>query len=160
LRSLGLKEGVNPFFNNEKIWVGNDGYMKLTFTNWNTARLILCIWHASDGYLNAHQPELTISLEPFKQVTISVADKVLHNAFSAIYPDTKVAGQIYNTWGEFSVSGHSSTINVSREPWMRGHSMDIRSRQTGCRTSMESCVFVCKKGDRCGKAQEYDLINC
>jgi hypothetical protein len=134
--------------------------MRITFSNWNAVRVILCVWNGEQGWLNKQKAEVTYSLEPFQKVTISVANGVLHNAFSAIYPDTHVDGQIYNTWGEFSVNNHWSTIDVSREPWMPGHTMDIRSLQTGCRANMDTCVFVCKQGDRCGHAQEYDLRNC
>jgi hypothetical protein len=161
LNTLGLKVGSNPTSNNNKIWIGNDGYMRLTFYNWKNERLILCLWHGDAGFLNTQTPEITITLEPFKSVTISAANNVKHNAFSVIYRNTKVAGQIYNTWGEFSTEGTSSTINVSRLPFMRGNEMIIKSHQNGCVTNMDTCAFVCKNNrERCGESQEYDLINC
>jgi hypothetical protein len=160
LHSLNVQLGVNSFSNNGLIWIGNDGYMKFTFYNMQSTRLILCIWREKWGFLDSQKPEVTISIDPYQFTHISVANGVKWNAFSAIYPDTKVAGQIYNTWGEFSVDGPFSTVDVSREPLMNGHPMDIYSYSTRCRANMNTCAFVCKNKDRCGETQEYDLINC
>jgi hypothetical protein len=140
--------------------------MRLHFTNYNPQHAILAIWHSHNdkdyaaSWLNDHKAEITYSLEPFQKVTISVANHYLQSGFSAIYPDTHVQGQIYNTWGEFSTNGRDSVINVSREPWMKGQMVSAKPRNSQCIADMTHCSFVCKSGDRCGEAGTYNLINC
>jgi hypothetical protein len=159
--SLGLKApGVNSFSNNGNIWIGEGGRFTLRVQNLSGGSIILVIWQGGSGWLNADTAKVTYSLQSAQTVSISVADGVEGVAFSSIYQDTHVEGQIYNTWGEFSVTQYS-TIDVSREPWMLGNGLQIQPQSTGCRTNMNECVFVCKNNiDRCGAAGEYDLLNC
>jgi hypothetical protein len=158
---LGLKApGKNSLKKNGGIWIGEGGRFTLKMKNHSSKPIIVVVWHGGAGFLNDNQADITYSLKPGQTVSISAADGVGHAAFSSIYHDTLVKGQIYNTWGEFTV-GQSSVIDVSREPWMRGHGLQIQPKATKCRTNMNECVFVCKKGkDRCGAAGEYELQNC
>jgi hypothetical protein len=162
LRSLGLKTpGINAFENNGKLWVGEDGRFKFRLRNTSDQPIIVLFWVGGSGWLNDQVAEVEQSLEPGESVNISTGEEVRSGAFSAIYDDTKVEGQIYNTWGEFTVApGKFSNINVSRQPYMGGHGLEIQT-PSGCQADMERCSFVCKNGlDRCGLPGEYELIGC
>jgi len=162
LTTLGLKTpGVNAFQNNGRLWIGEHGRFKFRLRNTSQKPIIVLFWVGGSGWLNDQVAEVEQSLEPGETFTVSTGEDVRSGAFSAIYDDTKVEGQIYNTWGEFSiVPGRFSNINVSRQPFMGGHGMEIQT-PTGCQADMTRCSFVCKNGlSRCGMAGEYDLVGC
>lgn len=165
MRSIDVSEmGINDFSNNGRIWIGDNGPNKLTFTNRADVPATLMIWHNADfqsSFVSARQPYVTYSLPiTGDSVVISVGGNV-SGGFAALYDRTTILspyGQVYNTWGEFT-SGPYATINVSREPNMRGNSMEIRTGG-GCVSNMETCVFKCKSGNSCWQDNTYYLQNC
>jgi hypothetical protein len=165
LHSLGIMPGINAAANNNKIWIGTDGFLTSTFRNNYTADMILVVWagDASTMFVGSSQPFITYSLAINSTVTLSIADNVPRGAFSAVYPDTSMNqwGQINNTWGEFTTSGANSTIDISREINMQGKEMKVVTQQTQCVADMDTCAFVCNDGaDTCWQAGTYSLINC
>jgi hypothetical protein len=160
MSNIGVGEqGVNADRNNGHIWVGNDG--PNTFTFWNHAHVpvTLILWNGDQSWVNKFRPQVTWSLDPDQSVTVSVANGV-SGSWSGLYEHkTRMEeGQVFNTWGEFT-SGSDATVNISREPNMHGNSMNAKV-SSGCVADMNQCSFHCKTLDRCGKAGEYDLINC
>jgi hypothetical protein len=147
---------------NNQLWEGKNGRFRLHMKNNSPSRIVVKYWVGGAGFLNGYNPQPTVferTMDPQAYVVVSTADHLEHVGFSAIYPDTRFEGQIYNTWGEFSVTD-TSVINVSREPWMKGHRLEIKT-PTGCIANMDRCAFVCTNGkDRCGEKGEYDLIGC
>jgi hypothetical protein len=164
LQILGVKTGVNSAADNNNIWIGTGGFFDTTFTNNATTKIILVVWSGTDSsFVGATAPQITYPLDAGASVTLGIADSVAGGGFSAIYPETtmNMAGQIDNTWGEFTTGGVYSTIDISREVNMSGRAMSIDSKTSGCKADMETCAFVCKDGaDTCWVAGSYELLNC
>lgn len=165
MRSIDVSEmGINDFSNNGRIWIGDDGPNKLTFTNRADLPVTVVIWHSADfqsSFVRARQPYITYSLpNTGDSVVISVGDSV-SGGFAALYDRTTTLsqyGQVYNTWGEFT-SRLYATINVSREPNMRGNRIEIRAGG-GYVSNMDTYVFKCKSGNSCWQDNTYYLQNC
>jgi hypothetical protein len=161
LLSLGItKTGVNSQTPTSNVWMGSDGKFTNEFTNESGENMVLVVWGVAGswvGGLNPVQPLITVSLAPNEKTTLSFAEGA-SGGWAGIYSDTTVnLGQIFNTWGEFTFGGTSSTVDVSREVFMNGRNMTIVT--PGCVSDMNTCVFVCKNG-AASCWLEYELLNC
>jgi hypothetical protein len=165
LSSLQVKfPGVNAVTKNDYVWIGDDGFVKTTFTNNDTNPIILILWAGyNSDFVNEYQPQITYPLATGSSVTVSIAAGVGQGGFSAVYPDTPFGsfGQVNNTWGEFTVAGTDSTIDISRMINMQGHNITVESKTTGCIADMETCAFTCYEGDdNCFLPGKYYLADC
>jgi hypothetical protein len=154
---------VNAVANNNDIWIGPGGFFQATFSNNATTKIILVVWSgAGTSFVEKYTPQITYPLDPGSSVTLGIANSV-SGGFTAIYPDTtmNLAGQIGNTWGEFTTSGKDSTIDISREVNMAGNAVTIDAKTSGCLANMQTCAFTCKNGlNTCWQAGTYQLLNC
>jgi len=158
LTTLGFVScGINAVTNNGAVWLGADGPYTNDFQNNSTEPIILTIWTGATSWVNANQPQITVSLPPGSLQTVSFANGV-SGAWAGVYPTTKlVMGQVSETWGEFTFSGIYTTVDVSREVNMNGRGMRVETPQ--CLTDMATCVFVCTDGTTTCK-DNYNLVNC
>ncbi|KAI9741477.1 MAG: hypothetical protein M1818_004283 [Claussenomyces sp. TS43310] len=156
LTALGALSGLNAKDSSGGVWIGDDGPYTMDVTNSAGEDVVLVGWGAAGSWVNAKQPLITVSVPQNQKVTLSFANGQ-SGALSAIYKDTKlVNGQVSNTWTEFTFQDSDSTVDVSREVLMTGHSMEVVTPQ--CTTNMNTCVFVCQSGDTCETG--YTLSNC
>lgn len=158
LLKLGLKlTGLNPTSAGQTPWVGKDGQFTNEFINQSGEDLVLVLWGPAGSWVNAIQPQLTLSIA-------SNASKIVSfpigwsGAWAPIYGSTSLKnGQIYDTWGEGTFNPPYSVVDVSREVNMNGRSMSIVGPQ--CTTDMNTCVFKCSGNvDQC--LTGYQLVNC
>jgi hypothetical protein len=148
--------GTNANSNNGQAWLGSDGQYTNNFMNNASEAVILVVWGSAGSWVNTIQPLITQSISPGESLLVSFANGA-SGAFSAIYSDTTLNnGQIFNTWGEYTLGGSYSTVDVSREVNMNGHGLEIQTPQ--CTTNMNTCVFVCSSGTSCEFG--YELQNC
>jgi len=162
LANLGINHtvGINAFAKDvpgsSGVWLGDDGDYVNEFSNASDEPLILVVWGVAGSWVNAVQPLVTLNISPGSSRNVSFVSGTI-GGFSAIYSDTTlVMGQIFNTWGEFTLSP-DGTVDVSMEVNMSGHPMSIDVGGT-CVTDMERCVFQCVSGNSCWL--EYVLQNC
>lgn len=158
LSALGIASmGENAETSNGKCWFGKDGPYTGDFTNESDEPIILVLWGTDGSWVNVKKPYITSTIPPGKTRTLSFGEGVT-GAWSAIYSDTKLLnGQISNTWGEFTMADPYGTVDVSREPNMKGRPMKILTPD--CKSDMETCVFVCGGSeDVCMTG--YQLKNC
>lgn len=159
LSAIGLTNtGTNAATNNGAVWLGGDGPYVNDFINSSGQELILVLWGVAGSWVNAVKPLITVTIPAGAVQTVSFANGA-SGAWAPIYPDTKMSqwGQISETWGEFTFNGQWSTVDVSREVNMNGHSMSIFDGQ--CTSDFGRCVFQCKGGvSTC--LTGYELFNC
>lgn len=158
LLSIGLKSiGLNPTKQGNVPWIGNDGQFTNEYINESDEDLILVLWGPAGSWVNAIQPQLTISIPNNSSKTVSFPVG-WSGAWAPVYDGTKlVNGQIYETWGEGTFAPPYSVVDVSREVNMAGNSMRIISPK--CTSDMDTCVFKCDAAvDQC--LTGYSLINC
>lgn len=127
-------------------WIGDNGAAPYTNTFYNQADedCVLTIWGAWGSWVNAVVPQITVSIPANSSQVISFPSG-WSGAWAPVYPDTKlVNGQIFETWGEGTLNGIYSTVDVSREVNMGGRNMAIVGPQ--CTSDMNKCSFVCPEG--------------
>lgn len=148
--------GLNPTASNGHAWIGADGQYTNEFINQSGEDVVLVVWGPAGSWVNAIQPQITISIPNNSSKTLSFPSGA-SGAWAPIYASTKlVNGQISETWGEFTF-GQWGVVDVSREVNMKGRSMSIVGPK--CTTNMDQCVFVCPDGqDVC--TYGYILKNC
>lgn len=155
LQRMSCIPGRNSQVDNGAVWLGNDGRWTNTFINNASQDLVLVIWGNAGSWVNAVQPYITVHLSVGSSRTVSFADDQ-SGGWAGVYEDTlAVNGQISNTWGEFTF-GPYATVDVSREPNMKGHGMTIVTPT--CVSDMDTCVFICDHADTC--THDYSLHNC
>jgi len=157
LTEIGIvAEGANPTSSGSGVWIGSDGTYTNTFYNQASETVVLVVWGPQGSWVNTITPLITQAISPGESITLSFANGQ-SGAFSALYSDTiLINGQIFGTWGEYTFAGGSSTVDVSREVNMAGHTLEIKTPQ--CVTNMNTCVFVCNSGNSCETG--YSLENC
>lgn len=156
LSLLGIDVGVNADSNSETAWFGNDGDYLGEFVNDSGEEIELVIWGPAASWVNENQPLITTNLTHGNSVNVSFATG-LSGGFAAIYNTTELSyGQVFNTWGEFTVNGEYSTFDISRLVNMEGRNMSIES--SDCTSNMDTCVFTCDSGLSC--EFDYELTNC
>ncbi|KAF2837342.1 hypothetical protein M501DRAFT_986657 [Patellaria atrata CBS 101060] len=160
---LQLKQlGVNAVSKCAHSWIGKDGPYVNEVVNESGEDLTVVVWGPMGSWVNAVQPQITISLANGTSTHISFASGAI-GALSAVYPDTtNVMGQLYNTWIEFTFAP-MGVVDVSREVNMNGHVMSIEGPD--CVSDMDTCVFKCSVDPATGVAPEtclepYELVNC
>ena len=179
LASMSIDCAPNPAYSSSSAYgIGSGGPFELEFTNNAAEDIILVVW---SGYNFATTvvamgvcettPNVTVSLEQGSSTTISFnpdnhADSQISGAFAAIYNSTVInyAGQVGNTWGEFTFSTENafSTLDVSRLIERNGDNMSIQNyKKKGgdktCLSDMDTCVFVCTDS---ATSCAYTLANC
>lgn len=156
LSALGALTGINSKESSAGIWVGDDGDFTLEVSNTGSEDVVLIGWGSQGSWVNVKQPAITVSLPQNEKVTLSFSSGQ-SGALSAVYSDTKlINGQVSNTWAEFTFESEYSTVDISREVLMSGHTMEVVTPQ--CTTNMDTCVFVCESGETCTTG--YSLKNC
>ncbi|KAK5095676.1 hypothetical protein LTR70_003345 [Exophiala xenobiotica] len=158
LTSLGFSAlGLNPTSSGNTPWIGADGQWTNEFINQSGEDLILVLWGPSGSWVNAIQPQLTVSIPANGSKTVSFPNG-WSGAWAPVYGDSSLKnGQVYDTWGEGTFSAPYSVVDVSREVNMKGRSMSIVTPQ--CTTDMDTCVFKCSDDvDQC--LTGYELVNC
>lgn len=175
LDTMGVLISENPTYSSDSaMGVGSGGPFVLDFTNESDDDIVLVLWSGT-GYtamaVCESTADFTISLAKHESTTISFnPDKAsgasISGAFAAIYPDTVInyAGQVGNTWGEFTfvTSSEFSTLDVSRLVEQSGNSLSIQNYQSKggsstCLSNMDTCVFVCTDS---ASPCAYAIENC
>jgi len=165
LSSLGALFGSNPTSSNGQAWIApSGGDYSNCVSNDSGDNIIVTVWGPLGSWINSVAPIITQSLAPGDNVTLQYANG-FSGAMSAFYPDTQlINGQLSNTWLEHTFSGDWTTVDVSREVNMAGHSISMTGTGPSgqsCTTDMTTCVFTCINGqDTCWEAGSYQLQNC
>lgn len=155
---LGLKSvGLNPTSISQTPWVGTDGQFTNQFVNQSGEDLVLVLWGPAGSWVNAIQPQLTISIPTGGRRTVSFPVG-WSGAWAPVYTSTTLRnGQIFDTWGEGTFNPPYSVVDVSREANTNGRPMSVVGPQ--CTTDMNTCVFQCVDNvDQC--LTGYELVNC
>lgn len=148
---------MNPTAAGNTPWVGDDGQFTNTFYNDAAEDMVLVVWGPSGSWVNAVQPQLTLSIPQNSSQTVSFPIG-WSGAWAPVYSDTTlVNGQVSQTWGEGTFSPPYSVVDVSREVNMNGRTMSIVGPQ--CTTDMTTCVFQCAGGATTCMTG-YELVNC
>lgn len=158
LLGLGFKSvGLNPTAAGGTPWVGSDGQFTNEFINQSGEDCVLVIWGPAGSWVNAIQPQITVSIASGSSKTVSFPTG-WSGAWAPVYGSTALTnGQIFDTWGEGTFTPPYSVVDVSREVNMNGKSMSIVGPT--CTTDMNTCVFTCSNGaSSC--MSDYILVNC
>lgn len=151
--------GLNPTSKSATVpWVGSDGIWTNEFINQSGNDVIVVCWGAMGSWVNAVQPQITISIPAGGSKTVSFPDG-WSGAWAPFHPGQSqlVNGQISDTWGEATFAAPYSVVDVSREVNHGGKSMQIVGPQ--CTSDMNTCVFQCQGGlNTCTTG--YELVNC
>lgn len=124
-------------------WIGTAGNANFVneFVNQSDEDLVLTLWTAAGAWVNAVQPQITVSIPKGQNQTVSFPDN-WSGAWAPVYGSTKqYYGQIVETWGEATFNQYYATADVSREVNMVGRNMKIVTPQ--CVSDMNTCVFKC-----------------
>lgn len=158
LLGLGFKAlGLNPTSQGNTPWIGQDGQFTNEFINQSGEDLTMVIWGPAGSWVNAIQPQITVSIPHNSSQTVSFPVG-WSGAWAPVYGDSQlVNGQICDTWGEGTFSPPYSVVDVSREVNMNGRSMSIVGPQ--CTSNMDTCVFKCADGSS-SCLTGYQLYNC
>lgn len=159
LTGLGFKSlGLNAVSQGNVPWIGTDGQFTNEFINQSDEDLSMVIWGPMGSWVNAVQPQITVSIPSNSSKTVSFPIG-WSGAWAPVYSDTKlVNGQIHDTWGEGTFAPPYSVVDVSREVNMQGRHMSIVGPE--CTSSMDTCVFKCKDSSAVSCLTGYELVNC
>lgn len=155
--------GENSKGNNGLCWLGDDGTTTATFTNDHAEDVMLLCWENTKFTVNVNKPLLSVVIPQGKAQKVSFGS--FSGACSPVPQSQKKShfGGVYNTWFELTVGDKSNgfpTYDVSREPNMQGVSISSVSKETGCVSDMEQCVFKCTSSNTfCGEEGTYELMN-
>jgi len=154
--------GMNPTSSGtgSKIWIGKDGAYVTEMVAPAGEDVTLVLWNDTAAlgkalFVQTVAPLITIQIPQGKSIFVSMSDGI-SGAFTALY-EGKTAfaadGFIHNTLGEFTISGATSTFDVSYETaGLAGSDMTITT-PNGCVSSATTCSFWCK--DRSAPSCEY-----
>lgn len=170
MSNIGMAgHGSNPT-GNAPVWVGSNGNSVFRFHNRAGVAIILIFWNGKgNSFVSGRAPDISYSIPNGGDVTLSLNDN-LAGAFAAIYAQRTSlnnAGQIWNTWGEWS-TGAGGTLDVTREPNMHGNGIQIHTNN-GCNSQwangVSQCAFTCtqitnSQYDSCYQSGTYRLDNC
>lgn len=151
------------------IYLGSSGLNTFSFINGASVPLILVVWYnpvedAQSSFMDARTPKITYSLPEQGSAVVVSIDNEVPGGWSSIYNYTTTLteyGQVNNTFGEFN-TGIFATTDVSRLVNMQGHPMTVLVRGSGCRSDMQTCVYMCAEPGAmtCGRERSYRLDNC
>lgn len=114
--------------------------------------------------MDARTPKITYSLPSQGSAVVVSIDNEVPGGWSTVYNYTTTLteyGQMNNTFGEFN-TGIFATTDVSRLVNMVGHPMTVVVKGSGCRSDMQTCVYMCAEEGviTCGRERSYRLENC
>ncbi|KAK1783375.1 hypothetical protein QBC45DRAFT_465013 [Copromyces sp. CBS 386.78] len=151
------------------IFLGSAGPNTFSFINGASVPLILVVWYnpvddAQSSFMDARTPKITYSLPAQGSAVVVSIDNEVPGGWSTLYNHTTALteyGQVNNTFGEFN-TGTFATTDVSRLVNMQGHPMTLVVRGSGCRSDMQTCVYMCAEPGAitCGRERSYRLDNC
>ena len=168
LSRLEVLEGANePFGEGSAIGLGGDGAFQIEFQNKSPEEVVVVVWSGHDQWSSIEAMEVRISQANITYPIAAGSSQIvsfdpdchtnsqISGAFAAVYADTVVsyAGQISNTWGEFTftTANEFSTLDVSRLVNMAGNDMTIQTYPSkggnlACTANMDTCAYVCADG--------------
>lgn len=165
LSAIGVLTGQNSQAAGSIPWVGTAGNAAFTneFVNQSGEDLTLVLWGAAGSWVNAVQPQITVSIPQGQNQTVSFPDN-WSGAWAPVYgATTQYFGQVIETWGEATFNKYYATADVSREVNGNGRNMKIVTPQ--CVSDMNTCVFVCNGENNMASGfpqclHQYKLLNC
>jgi len=159
LMNLGFAAlGLNPTSSGNTPWIGTGGQFTNEFINSAGEDLVLVIWGVAGSWVNAIQPQVTVSIPANSSQTISFPVG-WSGGWAPVFGDSQLNdGQVHDTWGEGTFAPPYSVVDVSREVNMNGRSMSIVTPQ--CTTDMTTCVFMCQDKSASKCTTGYELVNC
>ncbi|KAI0022979.1 hypothetical protein F4780DRAFT_730939 [Xylariomycetidae sp. FL0641] len=169
MQKIGMAyQGENSKANNGKVWIGDDGPNKFTYTNKANVPVTLVLWVTPTGdyeaaFMNVRRAAVTYSMKPDESITLSLANGI-SGAWAYLFNEKTILsnGYVFESWGEYT-TGAYATVDHSMLPNTKGNPQTITVKDTGCVSDSTRCYFACidESVESCGYGKgEVKLVNC